>query len=191
VIAFEPHPILYASLTQQVGDRPNTTTANADPSGLIASSEQESAQESLYESIAHMNVLGHIADDNSELRLLLSKLSANGRVLIRGSTHRWHYAHVDRLTGHHRRYSRRQLQDAIFASGLQVEMLRFLGAVGLLPYLFLYTILGGTSTDGINTAIYSRIIMPLSLLHSFITRGRLIGRNLIAVATLLSPDRIG
>jgi protein-L-isoaspartate O-methyltransferase len=184
VVALEPHPVLYASLTQRVGNLPNIITANTDLSGFIASPERESDQESLYESIVYINVLEHIADDISELRLARSQLSANGRVLIVVPAHKWLYANVDRLTGHHRRYSRRQLQDAISESGLQFEMLHYFDVVGLLPYLFLYKILGGTSTGGVNAAVYSRIVMPLSLLLYFVSRGRLIGKNLIAVATL-------
>ena len=105
-------------------------------------------------------------------------------MLIVVPAHKWLYANVDRLTGHHRRYSRRQLQDAISESGLQVDMLHYFDVVGLLPYPFLYKILGGTSTGGVNAPVYSRIVMPLSLLLYFVTRGRLIGKNLIAVATL-------
>ena len=105
-------------------------------------------------------------------------------MLIVVPAHKWLYANVDRLTGHHRRYSRRQLQDAISESGLQVDMLHYFDVVGLLPYPFLYKILGGTSTGGVNAPVYSRIVMPLSLLLYFVSRGRLIGKNLIAVAAL-------
>lgn len=63
-------------------------------------------------------------------------------------------------------------------------MLHYFDVVRLLPYLFPYKLLGGTSTSGVSAAVYSRIVMPLSLLLCFVPRGRIIGKNLITAATL-------
>jgi hypothetical protein len=52
------------------------------------------------------------------------------------------------------------------------------------PYLVLYKWLGSAATTGTSATIYSRVIMPISYLIYRVFRGRLIGKNLIAVAAV-------
>jgi hypothetical protein len=69
-------------------------------------------------------------------------------------------------------------------SGLHIESMRYFDSVGLVPYLVIYKWLGSTATTGTNATIYSRVIMPISYLIYRVFRGRLIGKNLIAVAAI-------
>jgi hypothetical protein len=69
-------------------------------------------------------------------------------------------------------------------NGLQIESMRYFDSIGLVPYLVLYKWLRSTATTGTNATIYSRVIMPISYLIYRVFRGRLIGKNLIAVASV-------
>jgi hypothetical protein len=66
--------------------------------------------------------------------------------------------------------------------------MRYFDSIGLVPYLVLYKWLRSTATTGTNATIYSRLIMPISYFIYRVLRGRLIGKNLIAVATTTSNE---
>jgi hypothetical protein len=69
-------------------------------------------------------------------------------------------------------------------SGLKVRELKYFDAVGLFPYLVLYRWFRSTSTSGANAALYSRVIMPISYIAYKVFHGKLLGKNLVAVAQL-------
>jgi len=60
--------------------------------------------------------------------------------------------------------------------------MRFFDSAGLIPYLVIYRWLKSTATDGKSAIIYSRVILPVSYTFYRLSRGRLIGKNLVAVA---------
>jgi SAM-dependent methyltransferase len=185
VLALEPNEELHTSLARQTSDLSNVSTKNEFLQRYVQSIATGSTDlQQQFDAIVYINVLEHIAEDLTELSLAKSVLKPDGRVLIVVPAHQWLYARVDRLTGHHRRYSKRGLQNAITRSGLHVESLRYFDAVGLLPYFVIYKLLRSTSTEGTNAVIYSRVIMPISYLLYRLTNGRLIGKNLVAVAKL-------
>jgi hypothetical protein len=62
--------------------------------------------------------------------------------------------------------------------------MKFFDSVGLIPYLVIYRWLQSSATEGTNAVIYSRVILPLSHVLYKLSRGRLIGKNLVAVATV-------
>jgi ubiquinone/menaquinone biosynthesis C-methylase UbiE len=185
VTALEPHKELHSTLARTTSDLSNVTTRNEFLQSYVQSlSGKPPDQRQGFDAIVYINVLEHIADDLAELSLATSVLKHDGRVLIVVPAHQWLYAKVDRLTGHHRRYSKRGLQSAITRSGLHVESIRYFDTVGLLPYYVIYKLLRSTSTAGTNAVIYSRIIMPISYLLYRFSKGHLIGKNLVAVAKL-------
>jgi ubiquinone/menaquinone biosynthesis C-methylase UbiE len=187
VTALEPNKELHSTLAQTTSDLSNVTTRNEFLQSYVQSlAGKPSDQRQGFDAIVYINVLEHIADDLAELSLATSVLKPDGRVLIVVPAHQWLYAKVDRLTGHHRRYSKRGLQSAITRSGLRVETIRYFDTVGLLPYYLIYKLLRSTSTAGTNAVIYSRIIMPISYLLYRFSNGRLVGKNLVAVAKLPS-----
>ena len=118
----------------------------------------------------------------TELSLAKSVLAPGGRVVIVVPAHQWLYSKVDRLTGHVMRYSKKSLRDVVQAAGLRVLDIRYFDIVGLIPYLVIYKWLRSTLIDGANAILYSRLILPISALFYRLSGGRLIGKNLIAVA---------
>jgi hypothetical protein len=129
-----------------------------------------------------IDVLEHIEDDVTELSLAKELLRPSGFVIIVVPAHQWLYARVDQLTGHFRRYSKRTMTNVVSSSGLTLHNLRYFDSVGLVPYLVLYKWLRNVSTSGTNATIYSRVIMPISYMIFVLFRGRLLGKNLVAIA---------
>ena len=130
-----------------------------------------------------INVLEHLEDDVGELALVYRLLKPDGRLIIIVPAHRWLYSKVDRLTGHFRRYSKPSLSQAVRTSGFEITILHNFETVGLLPYLLIYRLARSTSVDGRFGEVFSRVVLPLSALLYRVTRGHLIGKNLICVAT--------
>ena len=139
-----------------------------------------------FDSVVYINVLEHIESDSRELSLARKVLAPSGRVLIVVPAHRWLYSKVDRLSGHFRRYSKSSLRSTLRQAHLRPSRLEYFDSVGLLPYLVIYKWLRSTAVAGTNAVVYSRVVLPISNVLHRLTRGRLIGKNLIAVA---EPER--
>jgi SAM-dependent methyltransferase len=195
VVAIEPTKELHHTLIAHTQAHTNVIVVNAILSDYVRSrpaslgngaSTTTDVLGDLFDAVVYINVLEHIEHDGAELALATSLLRPGGRVLIVVPAHQWLYAKVDRLTGHFRRYSKKSLLAVTRDNGLRIESMRYFDSVGLVPYLVLYKWLRSTATTGTNATIYSRVIMPISYLIYRIFRGRVIGKNLIAVAAIAS-----
>ena len=193
VVAIEPTKELHHTLITNTQALTNVTVVNAilndyvrsQPAALGTSADTATGgPRDLFDAVVYINVLEHIEHDGAELALATSLLRPDGRVLIVVPAHQWLYAKVNRLTGHFRRYSKKSLRTVTRDNGLHIESMRYFDSVGLVPYLVLYKWFGSTATTGTNATIYSRLIMPISYLIYQVFRGRLIGKNLIAVAAV-------
>ncbi len=184
VVALEPSPTLFAELVERTRNIPNIEVHNSTLEQFIGLRKGNLRTSSItsFDSVVYINVLEHIKDDVAEVQRARSFLATTGKVLIVVPAHQWLYAEVDRRSGHFRRYSRSVLSDCLSAAGLKVGWIRYFDAVGLLPYLVLYKWRRSTAVSGTNAIVYSRLVLPLSALLYRLTLGRLVGKNLVAVA---------
>lgn len=185
VVALEPTPDLYHQLHGRTDALPNVTChrQTLDEFGTSSAQQTTGTVDPKFDTVVYINVLEHINDHIGELSRARAFLNPGGRVLIVVPAHQWLYSKVDRLTGHFRRYSKQSLGVAIQTSGLRTAAMRFFDSVGLIPYLVIYRWLQSTATEGTNATVYSRVILPLSYVLYKLSRGRLIGKNLVAIAT--------
>lgn len=187
VTAIEPNLDLFAELTDRTADLPNVVAHNLTLEEFVErQSESATSDGVMFDSVVYINVLEHIKDDSGELLRAQGLLSVSGSVLIVVPAHQWLYARVDHLSGHHRRYSRRLLRELVFEAGLEVDQIRYFDTVGLIPYFVIYKLLRSTAVNGANATIYSRLVLPVSVWFYRCSRGRLIGKNLIAVARVVN-----
>lgn len=184
VVALEPSPTLFAELVQRTKDFPNVEVHNSTLEEFRSLRERNLGTSGItpFDSVVYINVLEHIKDDVAEVQRARSFLAGTGKVLIVVPAHQWLYAEVDRVSGHFRRYSRSGLSRCLHAASLKVGWIRYFDAVGLLPYLVLYRWCRSTAVSGTNAVVYSRLVLPLSALLYRLTRGRLVGKNLVAMA---------
>ena len=183
VVAIEPTNELFVELQERTKALSNVTLVHSVLNDYVkAQSDKSHVVAATFDTIVYINVLEHIEADRDELSIAKSLLSPDGKILIVVPAHQWLYAKVDQLTGHFRRYSKRGLRGVIDEAHLSVQSLRYFDAIGLLPYLLMYKWLRSTATAGTNAVVYSRLIMPISYFLYRLTQGRLIGKNLIAVA---------
>lgn len=128
-----------------------------------------------------LNVLEHIEDDLAALAGLRTRMANGGRLLVYVPAFQLLYSEMDRVVGHHRRYTRRSLEAVLEGAGFRVETSRYVDAPGFAASL-LYRLIGGSGTlSADSVARYDQLVFPLSRRLDAIT-GRWCGKNVYAVA---------
>jgi len=133
--------------------------------------------------IYSLNVLEHIEDDASALRLIAAKLAPAGRLLLYVPAFQMLFTSMDRKVGHYRRYRRQQLVELAERAGLRVVAARYADSLGFLATLA-YKLVGPQSgdIDRRSVALFDRFVFPLSRLCDVVF-GRILGKNVYLVAT--------
>jgi SAM-dependent methyltransferase len=126
VVALEPDAAHAARLRQRFANRPSVTVLEADASSLQMKQE--------FDSVLCLNVLEHIADDETALASFAAALRPGGRLLLVVPAHPFLYGTIDRALEHARRYRRRELRAKLRAAGFTVEALRRVNPVGALGW---------------------------------------------------------
>lgn len=80
------------------------------------------APEHRYDLVCAFEVLEHIEDDRGELKRWCQFLKAGGWVLLSVPAHRQRYGPMDRMVGHYRRYSRKDI--AALLESADIELIR-------------------------------------------------------------------
>jgi SAM-dependent methyltransferase len=176
VVACEPTAELFSQLSHRVGELSNVEIRQVMTQDLVASARPEK-----FDTVVYFSVLEHIEDDADEVLRSADLLADGGRFLVLVPAHQWLYAKIDELSGHHRRYSHRTLR-ALFGTEFSSVEIRNFDTVGLLPYFIIFRLLRNTNVSGMSAKLYSKIVVRLSYLLYVITRGKLIGKNLLLVA---------
>ena len=177
VLAIEPSRVLFQELAFSTSDLANVKVLRSTTDELISSGNQQK-----FDSLIYLNVLEHIENDTDELKVARKLLNPDGHIIVVVPAHQWLFAPIDRLTGHFRRYSKASITKVIESNFNIVKLWNF-DSVALLPYWMIYTKFGSTSVSGLGTKIYSKILLRLSLGIFLIFRGRVIGKNLILIAS--------
>jgi len=77
-----------------------------------------------------LNVVEHLEDDVKALRNIRGSLQKNGRAIILVPNGPGLYGSLDRVLGHYRRYTRRQLQEVCERAGFRVETILKFNRIG-------------------------------------------------------------
>ena len=83
-----------------------------------------------FASVFCSNVLEHIQDDRCAVGNLGHVLAPGGHLCLFVPALPALYSELDRLAGHHRRYTRRSLENVVTAAGLEVREMRYFNPIG-------------------------------------------------------------
>lgn len=111
---------------ERFADRENYT-------GLVLNAESPEFQKlrsHRIDSIACLNVLEHIEQDELVLRNMHSILPKGGGVVLIVPAFEALYGEIDRMLGHYRRYTRKSLRRVAESAGFFTRRLRFMNTVG-------------------------------------------------------------
>jgi SAM-dependent methyltransferase len=130
-----------------------------------------------------VNVLEHIEDDRRAAAHLLSMLVAGGHLLLFVPAHPTLYTDLDRLAGHHRRYTRDGLAELFPADIGTVRRLEYFNPIGGLGWwvngLFPHRSLDSRVVNG-QLGLFDKYILPASRVANRLTRS-FFGQSLLCV----------
>ncbi len=133
------------------------------------------------DSIIYVNVMEHIADDETELRVAHQTLDDGGRIFIFVPALRWLYGSLDQQIGHHRRYTRGELESKCVLAGFQVIRSGYFDFAGIVPWGIKYRVLKSEKLEPKAVKLYDKFVVPAArAVESFIKPP--IGKNLFVIA---------
>jgi SAM-dependent methyltransferase len=133
-----------------------------------------------------LNVLEHIADDASIVRLWHRKLRRGGRLLVYVPAFSVLFSSMDRKVGHFRRYRASLLNNMLRAAGFAIQTSRYVDSLGFLATLVYKAFDKGSGDINVGMLkLYDRTVFPVSRLLDGIFEG-LGGKNVYVVATKAS-----
>lgn len=177
VTALEPAHNVYPDLLRRTADEPLVNALPITSQQLLATGSTER-----FDSVVYVSVLEHIRDDVAELRTAHALLRPGGTLGVFVPALPWLYGSLDFKSGHYRRYDRPLLRQVLGEAGFELVDVHYFDVVGVLPYLLMYRVLDVKSLDAGSSAVYDRLIVPVSRLVQRGVRSPALGKNLVAVA---------
>lgn len=162
----------FAAVVAELGGR--ITASEAEPSRLehlrrrFAGDERVTVrgltvpitETGAHSSVVAFNVLEHIADDVTALRAFAGLVRPGGHVVIFVPAFAFAMSRFDRAVGHHRRYTRASLSEAMASAGLVVRTAHYVNAVGLPAWVVGMRLLRMTPSSGPVLRFWDGRVMP-------------------------------
>jgi SAM-dependent methyltransferase len=170
--ATEPDPDRYAVLADRFAGDPVVRVRQL---GLPADETGD------HSAVVMLNVLEHIEDDVAALRSAAGLVRPGGAVVVFVPAFNGAMSRFDRLIGHHRRYTRRTLGEAVSAAGLTIEQVHYVNSVGLISWFLLMRCARMIPRDGFALRSYdATVIRAVGWLERFVRPP--FGQSVLAVA---------
>ena len=179
VTAVEPEPILAKRVRERFAGSTAITVIESDSTFAYDKLSKESKK---FDTVIYVSVLEHISDDLREFELAKSVLNDGGKLLIFVPALPALYAPIDADTGHVRRYTKSRFKELSQDVGMKIVSLNYFETVGIVPYFIVYKLFRRRAITNSSTGFYNNVILPASLAIYRLTRGRLIGKNLVLIA---------
>jgi len=137
------------------------------------------------DTIVCLNVLEHIADDETAVSHLARCVAHRGRLVFINPAHRRLYSVLDRVYGHHRRYERSDATRLARAADLEVEAVEHFNVAGVAGWWWNHRLLGRRSLPRGQTVAFDRLI-PFARRLDVFGFGRL-GLSILLVLRRTAP----
>jgi SAM-dependent methyltransferase len=170
-VCVEPDRDLCAQLRARIRSGSRTKVICGTLADLTASSH--------FDTILYLDVLEHIQDHVSELRLAVAHLRPRGHLVVLAPAHQWLYSPFDEAVGHFRRYGRRSLCAAMPEDLLLVQI-RYLDSAGLIASIGNRFILKRAMPTAKQVGFWDKRLVPISRLVDALTRYK-VGKSILGV----------
>ncbi len=177
VTAIEPADNVFPHLHERADE-----FANLDVAQITSGELAEAAERPQFDTVVYVNVLEHIADDSSELRTATRLLVPGGRLGVFVPAMPSLYGSLDYKSGHYRRYTADQLRSVLERTGYVDVDVRYLDAIGIIPYWLMYRALNVSRLDRVSSTGYDRVVVPASRALQRLVHRPARGKNLVASA---------
>ena len=112
------------------------------------------------DSVASVNVLEHVDDDEALLRQMHRVLAPGGRALLLVPAGPWLYGTLDAAFGHRRRYTKRSLTVRLERAGFAVIGLRHMNVPGVIGWAVAGKVLRRSALSRRAVLLYDRWVVP-------------------------------
>ena len=116
-----------------------------------------------FDTVVCANVLEHVADDGTALRAMRDILVPGGRVVLIVPALRQLYGAIDEAIGHHRRYTRADIERKLLEAGLAVEHVSYFNVLGVPGWFLNARVLRRRSVPGLQARLNDRLVPLLRL----------------------------
>jgi len=172
-ICLEPDPNLERSLAGLVAEGKLPACCQAR-TGTVADLGPER-----FDTLIYIDVLEHIQDDATELRMAAERLEPGGGLIVLSPAHQSLYSPFDQTIGHYRRYDRETL-GALTPGVCRLEKCLYLDSAGLLLSLGNQVLLRQTMPTLKQILFWDRRVIPISKVLDRLTGFRL-GKSILAI----------
>jgi SAM-dependent methyltransferase len=173
-VALEPDPKLAAAIGEAMADRQPSTDCT-----VITGTIDAVPATAKFDTILYMDVLEHIADDQTQIRKAAELLAPDGCLVVLAPAHQFLFSPFDAAIGHYRRYSLRQLRELAPAHS-RTELCRLMDCVGLFASLANRILLRQTDPGDRQIAVWDRLMVRASRMLDPITGFR-VGKSALIV----------
>ena len=133
------------------------------------------------DSICMVNVLEHIENDHAALSDLSKMLKIDGHLCIFVPALPVLYSRLDKIFGHHRRYTRPELIRKVSGAGLKIVTCKYMDFAGIFAWGLINTLGRSTDLNPRAMQVYDRCVIPVTrVLESVVPAP--IGKSLILIA---------
>ncbi|ROT33517.1 class I SAM-dependent methyltransferase [Micromonospora sp. HM5-17] len=171
------------------------TATEADPDRLIALKERLSSEPNIevremllpttehgdYSAAVSYNVLEHIEDHVGALRSMRNLVRPGGAIVLIVPAFEFAMGPADIATGHVRRYTKKTLRAALEEAGLEVEILHYANALGLIGYYMATNVFRLMPKEGPMVKLYDTLVLPVTKAAERVIRPPF-GQSVFAVA---------
>ena len=176
ITAIEPAENLFEELHAAASRLRNVTALQLTSQELARTRPQQ------FDSIIYINVLEHILDDAAEMRTAFDLVAPGGSLGVFVPAMSRLYGSLDFKSGHHRRYDKSLLREAVAGAGFEIVELRYLEVAGIVPYWLMYRLLNRQSLSPSSSAVFDRAVVPVSKLIQRLVPNPPFGKNLLLIA---------
>lgn len=138
--------------------------------------------DSSFSFVYSLNVLEHIENDTEALKLISSKLTSDGKIILYLPAFNILFSEMDKRVGHYRRYSKKSIRRALIDGGFEVELMRYSDFLGFCATLLYKVTPNRNGSVSIRTIrFFDSYIYPMNKIFDRVF-GNLCGKNIFIVA---------
>jgi 2-polyprenyl-3-methyl-5-hydroxy-6-metoxy-1,4-benzoquinol methylase len=157
VVAVEPDPQLVEVLHAKLDAVAEATVCAGTLDDYLAAHGPGSV-----DTIVSSNVIEHIADDEACLDAMFELLRSGGAVGLYVPARPELFGSLDRAVGHHRRYTKPELQTKLARAGFRVELVQYRNLVSVLPWILTGQILKLDKLGDGSLKLFDKVVFPVA-----------------------------
>lgn len=112
------------------------------------------------DTVVCINVLEHISNDTAALFNMFKILNKGGSLVLIAPAFQFLYGSIDRLVGHHRRYSKKELISKLIAAGFVIKDIFYMNSIAVFGWFLNNRILKRKEESPEQVLFYDRFVVP-------------------------------